>query len=96
MQNGRKREGPIEVYPKFWNLNLTAQDTREVLRIPAWTKCFEYTKKELETILERDVLPAAIPELPTVRRLTLGLNRPMVVPSLHVSGTKKGLECELR
>ena len=91
------QKGPIEVYPKFWNLNSTAKDTREVLRIPAWTKCFQYMKKELETILERDVLPAAISELLKVRRMTLGLNRPMVVPSLHVSGTtKKGLECELR
>ena len=30
------QEVPIEVYPKkFWNLNPTAKDTREVLRIPA-------------------------------------------------------------
>ena len=55
---GGKREGPIEVYPKFWNLNSTAKDTREVLRIPAWTKCFEYTKRELETILERACCPS--------------------------------------
>ena len=87
MQDGWKREVPIEVYPNFWNLNPTAKDTREVLRIPAWTKCFEYTKRELETILERDVLPAAIPELPTVRRMTLGMNSPKVVPSLHARAT---------
>ena len=55
MQDGGKREGPIEVYPKFWNLNPVARDAREVLRIPAWTKSFEFTKSELETILERDV-----------------------------------------
>ena len=84
---GGKREGPIEVYPKFWNLNPIAKDTREVLRIPTWTKSFEFTKRELETILERDVLPAAIPEFPTVRRMTLGNNSPMVVPSLHASAT---------
>ena len=87
MQDGWKREVPIEVYPNFWNLNPTAKDTREVLRIPAWTKCFEYTKRELETILERDVLPAAIPEFPTVRRMTLGMNSPKVVPSLHARAT---------
>ena len=33
---GGKREGPIEAYPKFWNLNPVARDKREVLRIPAW------------------------------------------------------------
>ena len=55
MQDGGKREGPIEVYPKFWNLNPVARYAREVLRIPAWTKSFEFTKSELETILERDV-----------------------------------------
>ena len=83
MQDGGKREGPIEVYLKFWNLNPVARDTREVLRIPAWTKSFEFAKRELETILERDVLPTAIPEFPTVRRMTLGMNSPLVVPSLH-------------
>ena len=80
---GRKREGPIEVYPKFWNLNPVARDTREVLRIPAWTKSFEFAKRELATILDQEVLPTAIPEFPTVRRMMLGMNSPMVVPSLH-------------
>ena len=80
---GGKREGPIEAYPKFLNLNPVARDKRKVLRIPAWTRSFEFTKKELETILERDVLRAAIPEFPTVRRRTLGINSPMGVPSLH-------------
>ena len=40
-------------------------------------------KSELETIFERDVLPVTIPEFPTVRRMTLGMNSPMVVPSIH-------------
>ena len=53
------------------------------MRIPAWTKNFEFMKKELETILELDVLPAVIPEFPTVRGLTLGMNSPMLVPSIH-------------
>ena len=82
-----KREGLIEVYPKFRNLNPTAKDTREVSRIAAWTKCFEYTKRELETILERDVLPAAIPEFPTLRRMMLGMNSPMLVPFLSARVT---------
>ena len=57
------------------------------MRIPASTKCFEYTKRELETTLERDLLPAAVPEFPTVRRMTLGMNNPMVNPSLHARAT---------
>ena len=32
----RKREGPIKVYPKFWNLNPLAADKQEILKIPAW------------------------------------------------------------
>ena len=83
----RKRERPIEVYPKFWKLNRIAKDTREVLKNPAWTKSYEFTKRELETILERDVLPAATSEFPTVRRMTLGMNSPMSVPSLHARAT---------
>ena len=47
VQNGRKREGPIEAYPKFWNLNPVAGDRREVLRIPAWTRSSEFTKNKL-------------------------------------------------
>ena len=33
------------------------------------------------------MLPAAIPEFPTVRWMTLGMNSPMVVPSLHARAT---------
>ena len=64
-------------------MNPVARNRREVMRIPAWTKSFEFAKKELETILERDALPAANPEFPTVRRMTLGMNSPMVVPSIY-------------
>ena len=56
-----KREGPIEAYRKVWNLNPVPRGKREILRIPAWTRSFDYTKKELESILELDVLPAAAP-----------------------------------
>ena len=40
-------------------------------------------RKELEMILEWDVLPAKIPEFPTVRRRTLRMNSPMLVPSVQ-------------
>ena len=30
---------------------------------------------------------AAVPEFPTVRRITLGMNSPLVVPSLHARAT---------
>ena len=39
-------------------------------------------KRELEAILEKEILPATIPEFPTVRRMTLGMNSSLVVPSL--------------
>ena len=79
---GGKREGPIETYPKFWNLNPLTANGQEILRIPAWKKSFELVKKELEATLEKEILPATIPEVPTVRRMTLGMNSPLVVPSL--------------
>ena len=44
-------------------------------------------KKELEAILEKEVLPASIPEFPTVRRMTLGMNSSLVVPSLYARTT---------
>ena len=77
-----KREGPIETYPKFWNLNLLTANGQEILRLPAWKKSFELVKKELEATLEKEVLPATIPEFQTVRRMTLGMNSLLVVPSL--------------
>ena len=82
MQDGGKREGPIETYPKFWNFNPLTASGQEVLRIPAWKKSFELVKKELEAMLEKEILPATIPEFPTVRRMTLGMNSSLVVPSL--------------
>ena len=69
---GGKRKGPIETYPKFWNLNPLTASGQEVLRIPAWKKSFELMKRELEAILEKEILSATIPEFPTVRRMTLG------------------------
>ena len=44
-------------------------------------------KKELEMILEREVLSTTVPEFPMVRRMTLGMNSPLVVPSLHARAT---------
>ena len=79
---GGKREGPIETYPKFCNLNALTASGQEVLRVPAWKKSFELVKRELEAILEKEVLPKSIPEFPTVRRMTLGMNSSLVVPSL--------------
>ena len=87
VQNGGKREGPIEAYPKFWNLNPLAADKQEMLRIPVWKGSFELIKEELEMILEREVLPTTIPEFPMVRRMTLGMKSPLVVPSLHARAT---------
>ena len=84
---GGKREGPIEFYPKFWNLNPLMADGQEILRIPAWKNSFELVKRELEATLEKEILPATVPEFPTVRRRTLGMNSPMVVPSLLARAT---------
>ena len=84
---GGKREGSIEVYPKFWNLNPLAADKQEILRIPAWKGSFDLVKRELEMILEREVLPSAVPEFPIVRRMTLGMNSSLVVPPLHARAT---------
>ena len=38
-------------------------------------------------ILEREVLPTTVPEFPLVRRMTLGMNSALVVPSLHARAT---------
>ena len=84
---GGKREGPIETYPKYWNLNPLTANGQEILRIPAWKKSFELVKRELEATLEKEILPATVPEFPTVRRMTLGLNNSPVVPSLFARAT---------
>ena len=59
---GGKREGPIETYPKFWNLNPLTADRREIFRIPAWKGSFELVKKELEMTLDKEILPTVVPE----------------------------------
>ena len=89
---GGKREGPIEAYPKFWNLNPLTADGREILRIPAWKESFAMVKRELETIMEREILPAIMPEFPIVRRMTLGMNSPLVVPSIVAKVTMEEMQ----
>ena len=84
---GGKCECPIETYLKFWNLNPLKADGQEILRIPAWEKSFELVKRELEATLEKEILPATIPEFPTVKRMTLGMNNSLVIPSLFAIAT---------
>ena len=36
MQDGGKREDPIETYPKFWNLNPLTADGQEIRRASRW------------------------------------------------------------
>ena len=91
---GGKFEGPIETCPKFWNLNPLTANGQEILRIPAWKKSFELVKKELEATLEKEVLPATLPEFPTVRRMTLGMKSPLVVPSLFARATVEKQQVE--
>ena len=38
-------------------------------------------------ILEQEVLPTTVPEFRIIRRMTLGMNSPLVVPSLHARAT---------
>ena len=64
-------------------MNPLTADKREILRTPAWKGSFELVKRELEKILERETLPSTVPEFPMVRRMTLGMNSPLVVPSLY-------------
>ena len=80
MQNGWKEQGPIEVYLKFWNLNPLEKQAGEILRIPAWTDYFGLIRREL---FERDVLPATLPEFLIVRRISLGMNSPLLVLSVQ-------------
>ena len=91
---GGKREGPIETYLKFWNLNPLMANGQEILGIPAWKKSFELVKKALDATLEKEILPATIPEFPTVRRMTLGMNSPLVVPSLFARATVERQQVE--
>ena len=41
---GGKREGPIETYPKFWNLNPLTASGQEMVRIPALKKALSWSK----------------------------------------------------
>ena len=55
------------------------------MRIPAWKGSFELMKRDLEMTPEKEILPTVVPEFPTVRRMTLGMNSPLVVPSWDAS-----------
>ena len=47
---------------------------------------------ELEAIPEKEILPTTIPELPTVRRMTLGMNSSLVAPSLFARAAAEELQ----
>ena len=49
-------------------------------------------KRELETIMEKEILPATMPEFPIVRRMTLGMNSPLVVPSIMARMTTEEMQ----
>ena len=51
-------------------------------------------KRELGAILEKEILPTTIPEFPTVRRMTLGMNSSLVVPSLFARLAAEGQQRE--
>ena len=68
-------------------MNPLAGDKQQILRIPAWKGSFDLVKRELETILEREVLPTAVPEFLIIGRMTLGMNILLVVASLHARAT---------
>ena len=82
VQDGRQARRPHRNLSQVLDLNPLTANGQEILRIPAWKKSFELVKRELEAILEKEVLPASFPEFPTVRRMTLGMNSSLVVPSL--------------
>ena len=42
--------------------------------------------------MEKEILPATIPEFPTVRRMTLGMNSHLVVPSIFARTTTEELQ----
>ena len=44
-------------------------------------------RRDLEATLEKEILPATVLEFPTVRRMTLGMNNPLVVSSLFARAT---------
>ena len=51
------REGPIETYPKFWNLNPLTTDAQEILRFPAWKTSFGDTR-DGNPARQTEILPA--------------------------------------
>ena len=42
--------------------------------------------------MEKEILPTTIPEFPTVRRMTLGMNSPLVVPSIFARAAAEELQ----
>ena len=87
MQDGREATGPNQGLPDVLE---PGKQTREILRLPTWTEALDLIRKELEMILDRDVLPATIPEFPTVSSMTLRMNNPMLVKSAQIIEVVEG------
>ena len=56
---------------------------RKILRLPTWTEKFDLVRHELGMIIERDVLSAPLSDFITARRMSMGMNKPMLMPSVQ-------------
>ena len=56
---------------------------REILRLPTWTEKFDLVRHELGMIIERDVLSAPLSDFLTARRMSMGMSKPMLMPSVQ-------------
>ena len=74
-------------------LNMIRAEYQQEQRVRENEANCELVKRELEMILEREFLPITVPEFPMVRRITLGMNSPLVVPSLY---TRAAIEKQQR
>ena len=91
MQDGWKTRRSDRSLPKVLKFESSVEKAREIMRVSTWTEAFDLIRNELEMVLERDVLPATLPDFTTVRQMTLGLNNPILVPCSH----KNGIPCSL-
>ena len=81
--------GPIEVFPKLWNLSPYDEKNGEVTRFPRLMASYHKVKEETKGWDDYKKLPEELSELPLIQRMLLGADSVILTPRLRASETNE-------
>ena len=88
-RTGEVERGPIEVFPKLWNLRPYDKTNGEITRVPRLTAAYHKVREETKDWGDYEKLPEEIPDIPLIRRMLLGAVSVVQTPRLRAFETNE-------